>query len=373
MRKAAVALIIAILTALLYEAYMYLSQQGVGNLFVIFSLIFIPPVLLTAIISKRRQEGRLLPLLFLLPILELIVLSWIGPVILTSYLAFTDLSLRNFFKFIKDFSGVKITLENFEKIFFAKDPQIVNVLRTTIIFLVGTLSINAFYSLLLSIAIAYFVKSEKLSMFLRMTWLIPRIMPGIIYALLWIWFVDPDYGMLNKLLGLVLPHNMLPQSWILEQPYSQILMILINGYVGASFGMIIYTAAIKSIPPDLINAALVDGANDFQIARRIILPLLKWPMLFVVAWQTLSLLASYEYILMVWGSGSDLASAIGTAQAAGVLVWSLYSYGQAFAMFQYGYASALALVLVIVGIALILVYFKVFGFRRMMEQGRVET
>ncbi len=363
----------AVLAVILYEAYTYSVAAHVENLFIIFISLFLPPIILATIMSRMRKEGRLLPVLFLLPLIELIILSWIGPVFLTSYLAFTDLSLRNFFKFIKEFSGVRYTLENFEKIFFAKDPQIPNVLRTTVIFLIGTLSINAFYSLILSIAIAYFIKNEKISMFLRMTWLIPRIMPGIIYALLWIWFVDPDYGMMNKLLSLVLPPNMLPQSWILEQPYSQILMILINGYVGASFGMIIYTAAIKSIPPDLINAALVDGANDFQIARRIILPLLKWPMLFVVAWQTLSLLASYEYILMVWGSGSDLASAIGTAQAAGVLVWSLYSYGQAFAMFQYGYASALALVLVVIGIALILIYFKLFGFKRMMEQGKVET
>ncbi len=372
MKRAVIAVAAIVTLTALYESYVYLVQQGVGNLFIIFASIFIPPLILAGIVSRKREEGKLLPLLFLLPLLELVLLSWIGPVFLTTYLAFTDLGLRNFFKFIKDFTSVKITLENFEKIFLLKDPQIPNVLMTTVIFLVGTLCINAFYSLVLSIAIAYFVKNEKLSMFLRMTWLIPRIMPGIIYALLWIWFVDPDYGMLNKLLSIVIPPSMLPQSWILEQPYSQILMIVINGYVGASFGMIIYTAAIKSIPPDLINAALVDGANDFQIARRIILPLLKWPMLFVVVWQTLSLLASYEYILMVWGSGSDLASAIGTAQAAGVLVWSLYSYGQAFAMFQYGYASALALVLVAIGIILILIYFKVFGFKKMMEQGRVE-
>ncbi len=322
----------------------------------------------------RRIGRKLLPLLFLAPMLVMIALAWVSPLVLTVYLSFTDLSIKNFLAFIKDFftDKVSITLDNFRRIFYAEDPYVGETLRVTVLYVVSVLSINAVYALALSIAIAYFTKNELISMVLRVTWLLPRITPGIIYALMWIWFIDPKYGLLNEMLRLMgVPDSWLPDSWLLRKPYSQMLMIMINGYVGASFGMIVYTAAIKSIPPDLVNAALVDGASEFQVARRIIIPLLKWPILFVTAWQTLSLLSSYEYILMVWGAGSG--QGYGIARSAGVMVWSLYSYTKAFAEHLYGYASALSLILVAIGLALIILYFKIFGFRRLMEPSRVEV
>ncbi|MCD6488046.1 MAG: sugar ABC transporter permease [Desulfurococcales archaeon] len=323
----------------------------------------------------RAVMKKIIPWLFLTPVIIFIILSWVAPVALTLYLGFTDLSIKNFLAFIRDFftPEVHITLENFEKIFFGGDPYLPEVLKITIIYVVSVLAINAFYSLILSISIAYFLKHDYLSLFLRVSWLLPRITPGVIYALMWNWFIDPRYGMLNTLLSLAgIPKEMLPQSWLLDKPYSQILMIMVNGYIGASFGMIVYTAAIKSIPPDLINAALVDGANEFQVARHIIIPLLKWPIFFVVAWQTLSLLASYEQILLIWGAGGGGGYA-GIARAAGVMVWALYSYSKAFSEYQYGYASAISVVLVVVGIALILIYFKLFGFSRLMAPSKVEV
>lgn len=324
---------------------------------------------------ERKPVRRwLLPLLFLSPLFAMIALAWVAPLGLTVYLGFTDLSVRNFLAFIQDFftDKVSLTLDNFRRIFTAQDPNIGITVRVTVLYVVSVLAINAVFALVLSIAIAYFVRSELLSMILRITWLLPRITPGIIYALMWLWFIDPRNGLFNKMLAMVgVPESLLPDSWLLRTPYSQLLMILINGYVGASFGMIVYTAAIKSIPSDLINASLVDGANEFQVARRVIIPLLKWPILFVTAWQTLSLLSSYEYILMVWGAGSG--QGYGIARSAGVMVWSLYSYSKAFAEQLYGYASALSLILVVIGIVLILVYFRVFGFKRLMEPSRVEV
>ena len=331
--------------------------------------------------SKRRFDWRKFlrsarPWLFLAPMLTMIALFWLAPVFLTVYIGFTDLSFKNFRYFVMDFftDKVKYTTVHFKKIFMLRDPYIKDVLKVTALYVGSVLSINAIFALVLSIAIAYFVRFEPLSIFLRVSWLLPRITPGIIYALMWIWFVDPKYGLLNKLLLMIgVPKRLLPDSWILTAPYSQLLMIAINGYVGASFGMIIYTAAIKSIPPDIINAALVDGASEFQVARHIIIPLLKWPMLFVISWQTLSLLSSYEYILMVWGVGSSLANAAGIARAAHTLVYSLYSYFQAFAFYDYGYASALSLILVAIGIIMIMIYFKIFGFKRLMAPSRVEV
>ncbi len=319
-------------------------------------------------LKKVGLYRRYLFLAFLLaPLLTMMAIFWISPMVLTVYLSFTDLTIRNLIKF-----NVKFTLENFLRIVII-DPYVSEVIRITLLYVTSVLSINALYSLVISIVIAYYIQYETLSIFYRVSWLLPRITPGIIYALMWNWFIDPKYGLLNDMLkSLGIPSSFLPSSWLLEKPHSQILMIAVNGYIGASFGMIVYTAAIKSIPTDLLRAAKVDGASDLQTVRYIIVPLLKWPLLFVTAWQTLSLLSSYEQILMLWGSGGGGGYA-GIAKAAGVMVWALYSYSKAFAEYEYGYAAALSLVLVIVGIVLIVLYFKIFGFERMMQPSRVEV
>ena len=160
--------------------------------------------------------------------LATIAFSWVSPVILTVYLGFTNLSIENFLAFIKDFAtpAVRLTLENFQRIFMGGDPYIHEVLKITVLFVSSVLLINAGYALILSIALAYLIRNEILSIILRISWLIPRIMPGIIYALVWNWFIDPEYGLLNTLLSTAgTPKEWLPSSWLLQRPYSQILMI----------------------------------------------------------------------------------------------------------------------------------------------------
>ncbi|NPA96047.1 MAG: sugar ABC transporter permease [Crenarchaeota archaeon] len=314
---------------------------------------------------------RLAPWLYLAPLLAMVLLFWLTPIGLTVYLSLTNVSYKNLVYFIRgEMERISFTLRNLQNVFLGKDPFIASVAEVTLIYVCSVLAINAFYSLVLSIAIAFFVRSEALSTFLRVTWLLPRITPSVVYGLMWLWLIAPGTGPLYSLLAHVGIH---PASWLLDKPYSQLLMIAINGYVGVSFGMIIYTAAIKSIPTDLINAARVDGASDFFIARRIILPLLKWPMLFVVSWQTLSLIASYEYILIVWGGGAPGTESVGTAWAAGVMVFPLYAWFQAFALGNYAYGAAIALPIVLLGIGLILLYFKVFGFQKLMQPARIEV
>src|SRR3989337_1049593 len=75
----------------------------------------------------------------------------------------------------------------------------------------------------------------------------------------------------------------------------------VNGFIGASLGMVILTSAIKSVPEDYVRAARVDGASSLAIVRHVILPLIRWPLPFVLLNRTLALLTSSEYILLVTG------------------------------------------------------------------------
>jgi len=84
--------------------------------------------------------------------------------------------------------------------------------------------------------------------------------------------------------------------------------------------------------------------------------------MFVTMWQLLSLLTSYEYILLLTGGGPGVESE----------VLALYSYHKAFESFEYGYGSAISLVLVFVALILCFILWKVFGMEKMMGASKVE-
>src|SRR5207302_11165686 len=197
----------------------------------------------------------------------------------------------------------------------------------------------------------------------RSRWLLPRISPSVVYALMWTWAAaSPPFGMLNYI---VAPLGLEPRFWLQSDPW--LIVILINGFVGASFGMLIFTSAISAIPQDLFRAAQVDGASALQIIRRITLPLIRWPILFVLVYQTMSLLASYEYILLTTNGGPGLYL---------TEVWSLWAFHTAlqsyFGNLEIGLGAAMAAILVLVGLIVSALLLRLFRFNDLVAEPRVE-
>ncbi len=289
---------------------------------------------------------------FLAPSIITIGVFFLAPVILTFLLGFTNMDYR--------FQWHWIGFANYIRII--KDPLVHKVLKNTCIYVSFTLAFNVLFGLLLAL-----ISTEvggKFGSFIRAVWLLPRITPSVVYAVLWTWFwTDPPYGLGTMTLNALGIHirNLLSAS-----PWAFI--ILLNGTIGASFGMIIFSAAIESIPRDYINAAMVDGASELQIIRHIILPLIKWHIAFVTAYQTLSLLTSFEYILLTTDGGPGFLR---------TEVWALYAYHKAFEQYylsmEYGFGAALAAVLVIIGIVACIIYWKVFRLGAEMKEPKVEV
>jgi inositol-phosphate transport system permease protein len=173
---------------------------------------------------------------------------------------------------------------------------------------------------------------------------------------------DEPFGILNQFL---VPLGFESQNWLQASPW--LFVILVNGFVGASFGLIIFTSAIESIPKDLITAAKVDGASALQRVRDIIIPQIKWPLLFVTTYQTLSLLTSFEYILLLTNGGPGLYR---------TEVWALTAYHRALQTYfgnnQWGYGAAWGFVLVVIGIILSVFYLRVFRFKELVKEPKID-
>jgi inositol-phosphate transport system permease protein len=258
------------------------------------------------------------------------------------------------------YTGWTWTLDNFRRLVSAPDSA--RELINTLLYVGFTLVLfNTSFAMLLAIATHFM--PERPAGFFRMLWLVPRITPPVIYVLLWKWLAW-DTGFLSTFLA---HFDVRPRNWMLDTSANAwVAVVMINGFVGASMGMLIFASAIKAIPQSLFHASEVDGAYRWQQVRHIILPQLRWPILFVTCYQTLSLLTSFEYILLSTDGGPGRATE----------VWPLAIYHTALDNYagnlQYGYGAAMALVLVVIGIALSLAYLRLFNYGALVATPLIE-
>lgn len=274
--------------------------------------------------------------LLLLPSALMIALFYLLPAVVNLVLAFTDMD----YSFDLRFAGG----ESFERA--AEDPMFGRVLRNTAVYVAATLTLMN-VSLGLTLAILTTELSDRVGGGFRLLWLLPRATPSVVYVLLWFYLLDPtDAGLVNSVLG---AFGGGPVDLLTSHPW--VVVVLLNGCVGASMGMVVFTAAVKSIPPQLDMAARVDGATTWQRIRHVTLPSIAWPVMFVTTYQTLSLLTSYEYILLATDGGPFYQTE----------VLSLYIFHNAISDFEFGYGAALSLLLMGIGTIAAIVYWRIFG------------
>jgi len=298
--------------------------------------------------AARRQLANMA--LFLGPATVLLFMFFIAPVVVDVFVAFTDMG--------RSLEVTEFTTANFERML-TNDSRIGPTMAVTFTYVLLTLGIfNVTFGLLLALATT--AVPERSGAFFRAIWLLPRMSPSVVYALLWAWMIGPtDRGLINQVavgwLGLE------PIDVLSNQP--MLLIVLANGFIGASMGMIIFTSAIRAIPEHLFHAARVDGAGPLAVTWHITLPALRWPLSFITVYQTLSLLVSFEYIWLITNGGPFYDT----------MVFALYVYKRAFENGQYAYGAALSLILVAIGIAASLFMWRLLDMQRLLQTPRIEV
>ncbi len=291
---------------------------------------------------------------FLLPAGVITLVFFFAPVIITLVISATNMST---------ITGLTrwewVGFGNYERLLSL--PQTVRRFWITLRYVLFTL---VFFNVGMALLIALITTHipRQLGTFFRAVWLLPRITPVVAYVFMWqIMAAAPPHGVITS--NILEPFggptgNLLPANAFL-------FIVLVNGFIGASFGMIIFPSAIESIRQDIMVASLVDGASKLQRIRYIILPQIRWPLLFVTTYQTLSLLTSYEQILVLTGGRW------------GTEVWALWAFNVGlddyYGFFQYGLGAAIAAVLVIMGILFALLYMRYFRFNELLHEPRIDV
>jgi len=321
----------------------------------------LPPSLKAKNWSFSRLWRGGVPYLFLAPAVFLIILFFFIPLVMVFILSFTNLDMTNL-GILEWWRPANWSWNNYVKIFTSKFfPKI---LGNTLMYVALTL---AFFNLGMALVLALITThiNRKAGFAFRVLWLLPRITPVVVYIMMWKAMAGPSpMGIINTyILG---PLGIGRGEYLLNT-HPWVFVIVVNGFIGASFGMILLSSAIESIPKDYTMASKVDGATTWQTIYHVEIPMLKWPLLFVTTYQTLSLLTSFEQILLLTDGGPGLYQ---------TEVWALTAYHRALTSYfgntQWGYGAAWSVVLVIIGIIMAVIYLRVFKFGELVEEPKIE-
>lgn len=241
-----------------------------------------------------------------------------------------------------------VGLSNFEYVFTNK--TMLRVLGNTGRYVLLLVPSNVLLALFLAILI--FSLPNWLQALFRGGFYLPGVTGGVIMSVVWLWIFNPTFGLLNYLVSLVgLTSFEDPILWLASP---KIALYAVAGVVLTwSMGqpLIIFLAALGGIPREIYDAALVDGANSWQRAIYVTIPLLAPAILFVVTTQTIGMFQLWEAVYMLTNGGPSSSTSS--------VVFKLYE--TAFIHSKYGLASAMGTVLMVIIVAVTLVQLRFWG------------
>lgn len=291
--------------------------------------------------SKLARREALEGYLFIAPWLIGLIAFTIGPIIASFYISFNAWQISAPPKWIG--------LENYIELF--NDPAVHKSLYNTLYLALFGVPLNMVAGLAIALLLNQNIRGMSI---FRTIYYLPSVLSSVAIAVLWMWILNPRFGLLNLALGVI---GIKGPGWLVDPVWSKPAVILM-GLWGVGGGMIIYLAGLRGIPQHLYEAAKLDGANTLGQFRYITLPMLSPSIFFNLVTNIIGALQVFVSIAALTMGGPASG---GVGRAGGVedslLVFMLYLYRQAFSNFRMGYASALAWFLTAIIMALTLFNF----------------
>ena len=290
------------------------------------------------LITKRwhwgmKQKEALSFYLFIAPWMLGFVIFVAGPILASLGLSFAQYDII----LPPKFRG----LDNYRELF--QDPLFYTSLWNTLYFV--------FFAIPLGIVVAFGLalllnqKVRGMAVY-RTAYYMPSIVPVVASAVLWLWLLQPQWGLVNgalRFLGIEGP------TWLASPTWSKPSIILMMLW-GSGGSMIIYLAGLQGIPQVLYEAAEIDGANWWARFRHMTIPMMTPTLFFTLVMSIISVFQTFSIVfIMTGGTGAPVNT---------TLVYLLYLYRNAFNFLRMGYASAMAWILFVIILALTLLQFR---------------
>jgi multiple sugar transport system permease protein len=258
-----------------------------------------------------------------------------GPIVYSLYLSLTDSDVLSPPRWVG--------LANYERAFFG-DDLFWSSLARTFYYAVLVVPLGVVGSLLAALLLNQRLAATNVY---RTLYFLPHLTPSVAAALLWVWVLQPDFGLVNYLLGMV---GITGPAWFGSTEWaipSLALIALWNGVGGNR--MMIFLAGLQGVPQELADAAEVDGANAWQRFRHVTLPMISPTLFFNLVLGIIGALQVFTTALIATRGGPANAT----------WFYALHIYTNAFQYFSMGYASALAWIFFVVMFAFTAVQMRV--------------
>jgi multiple sugar transport system permease protein len=259
-------------------------------------------------------------------------LLWIaGPMVTSLVLSLTEYDLYH--------PPTFIGLANYQRAFF-EDKLFWGSLGRTFYFAAVAVPLGIVGSLLAALLLNQRLKGTSV---FRTLYFLPHLTPAVAAALLWVWVLQPEVGLVNYLLSLV---GVQGPAWFGSKEWAipSIMLIALWTNIGGN-RMMIFLAGLQSVPQELIDAAEVDGANVWQRFRHVTLPMISPTIFFNLVLGVIGALQVFTISFIATKGGPAYAT----------WFYALHIYQEAFQYFNMGYASALAWIFFVVMFAFTLI------------------
>ena len=272
---------------------------------------------------KKILSNKKAIALYIVPTIIIMLVIVIVPIFISVYYSMLDWDGLG--------KGTFIGLQNYKEL--VADERFISSIKNSLLYVALSVFIQLPISLILALIVANIKRGEK---FYRTTYFIPVIISGVVIGQLWQKVYNGDYGLLNAILGsLNLGH--LQQDWLGQEHTALICAFIPNLWQYVGYHMLIMYAGIKSISPEINEAARIDGASKIQTAFKVTIPLLKPVLEVCVTFSIIGALKIFDLIYVLTGGGPFHTTEVPT----------IYMYKTIFDSFHYGYGSAISIFIIL--------------------------
>jgi multiple sugar transport system permease protein len=276
---------------------------------------------------------------FCAPVVAYLLLFYAYPLYRNLDLSLRNYTVRSFVQGHAPFTG----LANYRKV--TSDPTFLPALGHTVVFTVTSIAVQ--FGLGLALAV-FFHRHFRLSTILRALFLVPWLLPLIVSASTWSWMLNSESGVVNSVLH---GTGLAPVHWLTSPGWSLASVTLANIWIGIPFNLVLLYSGLQTIPPDINEAAALDGASEWQRFRLVTLPLLRPVSAITVLLGFIYTLKVFDIIwVMTRGGPSDSSTTFAT--------WS-YRLGFGNLLPAFGPGAAVGNLLIVIALALGLLYIRV--------------
>lgn len=284
--------------------------------------------------SDSRSVDDLFKYLAMVPLIAILLLLVIAPV---GQLIATSFSRVRFVSGGVNFSPVG--LENYRNAL--QDQVAVRALLNTTALAIISVSIETVLAVILAISVGYVRRGN---IFFRTVFIFPMLLPPIAIGVMWLMILDFNYGVLNAVLTFI---GISGPAWLAHPRLAFPSIILVDIWHWTSFVFLIVLAGVETLPHELSESARIDGASEWQIIWRIILPLLRPIILVAVITRTIFAFKVFEQIYLLTDGGPGNRTE----------VVSSYIMRVFFNQNRMGYAAALSVLTLIFITILVSIFF----------------